>query len=233
MNDNKTKPNLLLLHGALGTKNQFNSILSSLDRDFNVLSINFEGHGDESSNTDFTLHGFTDNIITFLNQKNIDKTHILGYSMGGYVALNLAITNPEMVKSIITLGTKFEWDPQISAREIQMLNPQKIQEKVPAFVKHLENIHPANHWKELLIKTAGFIEGLGNGKGLDNSLLAKISHKVLVFLGNEDKMVSREESEKLAQLIPNGTLEIIDGFRHEIDKNDLSVLIPIIKRLVH
>ena len=56
--------------------------------------------------------------------------------MGGYVALQLANKHPKYVQKIITLGTKFAWDKETAAKEVKMLNPEKIEEKIPAFAKN-------------------------------------------------------------------------------------------------
>ena len=52
-----------------------------------------------------------------------DITVSPGHSMGGYVALKLALKRPELVDRIITLGTKFNWTPEVAAKEVKMLNP--------------------------------------------------------------------------------------------------------------
>jgi pimeloyl-ACP methyl ester carboxylesterase len=51
--------------------------------------------------------------------------------MGGYVALKTAVLHPGRIEAIVTLGTKFHWDPENASNEVRMLNPEKIEEKVP------------------------------------------------------------------------------------------------------
>ena len=74
--------------------------------------------------------------------------------MGGYVALSAAIKAPRRFSKIITLGTKFSWSPAEAKKEIQLLNPEIIQEKVPAFANRLSHIHGKEHWQNLMLKTA-------------------------------------------------------------------------------
>ncbi len=208
---------LLLLHGALGSKEQFKDIKERLSSDFEIHTLNFEGHGNRASSQGFSMDLFANNVFDYLEENNIEKVHIFGYSMGGYVALCLAKKHPERVKKIITLGTKFAWNEETAAKEVKMLNPEKIEEKVPAFAKKLAAIHTYTDWKEVMRKTAMMMQELGNGKKLTLQELACIHHKVLIGIGSNDHMVSIEESKEHADALPNGGLKTLDDIPHMID----------------
>src|SRR5688572_15290055 len=118
---------LLLLHGAIGAASQFEKLTQLLQPDFEVFSLNFSGHGGkEIPEPGFNMPLFANDVLTFMEEKQLDKVDIFGYSMGGYVALYLALHYPEKVNRIMTLGTKFDWSPEIAAHETRMLNPLKI-----------------------------------------------------------------------------------------------------------
>ena len=124
--------NLLVLHGAIGSKSQFDSIASLLDNQFDIHLLNFSGHGGEAFKENFNISQFADDVLTYLKLNKIASIDIFGYSMGGYVALYLAKNHPEKVGKIITLGTKLSWTPDIAAKETKMLVADKIEEKIPA-----------------------------------------------------------------------------------------------------
>ena len=212
--------NLLLLHGALGTKDQFKVLKEKLSIDFNVHSFDFEGHGAIASTNDFTMNLFVENAITYLRENEIEKTHVFGYSMGGYVALNVARQFPEVVDKVITLGTKFDWTKETAEKEIRMLNPDKIEEKIPEFAKTLAAIHSNNNWKEVVNKTAKMMYGLGAGSIVTKKDLEGITHEVLIAIGERDTMVSIDGSKETAGIIPNGRLKIVENFQHPIAKID-------------
>jgi len=224
-----TSQNLLLLHGALGSKDQLLKLKDYLSPHFNLHMLNFEGHGGRSSNRIFSTTNFTENVHAYLLENNLDKISIFGYSMGGYVALNFAKHYANMVEAIITLGTKVNWDKEAAAKEVKMLNPDVIERKVPKFASHLQQTHAPNDWKEVLHKTAGMMLGLGNGHALIKEDFQKIQHKILVGIGTGDNMVTMEESQFLAEHLPNGTLKAIEDFQHPIARNDMKVLSDIIK----
>ncbi|MDA9773676.1 alpha/beta hydrolase, partial [Saprospiraceae bacterium] len=226
------KRKILLLHGALGSREQFLGLKSYLASTFEVLDFNFQGHGDRVSIENFSIDLFTQNVIEFLRVQKIEKTLIFGYSMGGYVALNLANHSPSLVSKIMTLGTKFDWSKESSKKEIKMLNPSLILEKVPAYAEALKVVHSANSWKDVVNKTAQMMLNMGNGERLEDVILESIPHEVLIGIGNKDRMVSIEESDRCAKLLPNGNLKVIDNFVHPLDKIDAKELATIIEEFM-
>ncbi|WP_046757702.1 alpha/beta fold hydrolase [Kordia jejudonensis] len=224
--------NLLLLHGALGSKLQLQPLQEMLSKDFNVYTLNFEGHGGRTSDEAFAMERFAANVIEKLEMLGISQTHIFGYSMGGYVALTLAKKQPELVGKIVTLGTKFNWSLESAQQEVKMLNPEKIEEKVPAFAKRLAELHQPNDWKEVMRKTAEMMLTLANGKKLTNDDLHQIPHNVLIGIGALDKMVTIEESENVTSQLPNGTLKIIADVKHPIETVNADVLTQLIRDFI-
>ncbi len=215
---------ILLLHGALGTKDQLSGIKARLSEHFEVYDLNFEGHGDAASNKDFSIDLFTENVIGFLEQNSLNDMIIFGYSMGGYVALNLALKKPDLVSKIVTYGTKFDWTADTAEREVKMLNPEKIEEKVPAFAERLNAVHISNNWKDVMNKTAQMMLDLGNGKKLTPEDLRKIQTETLVTIGSKDHMVSVEESTMTANSLAKGELMIFENEQHLIEKVNAKVL---------
>ncbi len=222
------KENLLLLHGALGNKQQFKSLKDELSKTYKVYDLNFEGHGDNVSTKEFSMDLFTNNVIDFLNVQSIDTINIFGYSMGGYVALNMALKHPNKVSKIYTLGTKFNWDMASAEKEVSMLNPNIIQEKVPFFAEKLKTAHAPQDWKEVMNKTARMMINMAKGAKLLDSDFKQIPHPIVIGIGTLDKMVSLEESEHVSNLLPQAKLVQLKGGKHPIDKVDVGLLVEFI-----
>jgi|SRR5690606_10810760 len=216
--------NLLLLHGALGSQKQLEPVKQLLSKHFTVWVMDFEGHGGHLSEADFSMGLFAENVMAFMEKNGIGKAHIFGYSMGGYVALTLAAKRPGLVQSIVTLGTKFNWTPEAAAAEVKMLNPEVIEQKVPHFAEKLKTEHHPADWKRVMLRTADMMLDLGKGKGLSDNDFAKIRHKVTIGIGSLDKMVSIAESQAVADVLPNGALQILEGVGHPLEKIDVEVL---------
>lgn len=220
---------LLLLHGALGSAAQFDELRRHLPADLPVYALNFPGHGGLSTNTEFSIPNFAESVLAFLKENNLARVRIFGYSMGGYVALYLAWKYPERVESIATLGTKFDWTPGTAARETARLDPEKIAAKVPAFAQMLAERHAPADWHAVLRQTAGLLSGLGNGHALGQEAFAAITCPVRIGLGDEDNMVTREESEQVAGWLPRGSFEILPGTKHPFEQVDATILATFIR----
>lgn len=208
---------LLLLHGALGSSEQFLPLQEILSSDREVFTMDFEGHGKSESKGNFTIELFTQNVIDFLKENKILKVDIFGYSMGGYVALNLASNYTDLADKIITLGTKFDWTTAFAEKEIKMLNPHQIQEKVPAFAERLQQLHRSENWKNVVEKTAEMMVALGKNPPLKKENLQQINTPTLICLGELDTMSTIEESQNVASWLPNGKFKLIENFKHPIE----------------
>ena len=220
-----SKPILLLLHGALGSADQLFPIRDLLKNDYDIRLITFSGHGGVPFNDQgFSISVFTEEVYTYLEAHQIHKAHVFGYSMGGYVALNLASKYPDRVGKIFTLATKFDWNPVEAQKEVRNLNPDIIEEKIPKFAVILKERHTPNDWKTVLNRTAQLMVDLGNGGKLSKDDLSDISHRVLISIGSEDRMVSIQESQDAASSLINAKLHIFEGFKHPIEQVDIQIL---------
>lgn len=212
------KQKLILLHGALGSIEQLKALKGKLAESFDVHSLNFEGHGGLESTNPFSMDLFAQNVTNYLKANAIESASFFGYSMGGYVALNMALKMPEKVNKIYTLGTKFKWDQASAEVEVKRLNPEKVEEKVPRFAEYLNELHSPQDWKEVMRKTAKMMLGMADGARLFDADFEQIKQPVIIGLGSLDQMVSYEESAHVVQLLSNAKLVKLEGVEHPIDK---------------
>lgn len=223
---------VLLLHGALGSKEDYNQLKELLSKDFEVYTMNFYGHGNRFSEQSFDIDLFANDVFGFLDQNGIQATHVFGYSMGGYVGLKASLLFPERITSVLTYGTKFNWTHETSEKEAQKLNPSKMEEKIPAFVQQLSAQHPANGWKNVVEKTATMMRELGGGKAMNEIDFKRIEKNVVLGLGGLDQMVSKEETDYVAKVIPKAKVEVLEGQPHLLERTDLNILADFIMRSI-
>lgn len=210
---------LLLLHGALGAASQFESLKEELSDSYNIHTINFEGHGGIQIPIDgYSIELFSGNVLKYLDGNGIETIDIFGYSMGGYVALYLAKFHPNRVGKIFTFATKFKWTPEIAEQEIRMLDPQKIEEKVPAFAKALYERHAPADWKQVMLQTALMMKKLGKNNALSYHDLKEINHKVQIGIGDKDKMVSLEETLCMHRNLPGSRFLVMPETPHPFEQ---------------
>lgn len=216
---------ILLLHGALGSKNQLDPLKTALEeRGHKVYALNFSGHGGEPFRDPFGIDGFAEDVLHFQKENGLRITDVFGYSMGGYVALWHAHRHPDSVGKIVTLGTKFDWSPEAAEREVKKVNPDKIEEKIPAFARVLQDRHAPNDWKELLHKTAQMMTQLGARPSLTIEILKTIPHQVSILLGDLDDTADLTFSQSVAGALPYGNFSLLEKTPHPLEKVDVKLL---------
>lgn len=226
--------NLLLLHGALSAASTLAPLARALGDQFQLHVLDFTGHGGKPLPQEpFSMQLFVQDILLLLKERGISSTHIFGYSMGGYAALSLAQQQPQRVKSIFTLATKFAWSPEIVAKETKLLNPEKIEEKVPAFATSLAARHHPQDWKQVIHKTAGMLLQLGEEPVLTADVLQQIQVPVQVAVGDQDNMVSVEETLWAYRQLPNARLQVLPATRHPLEAVAVDELTQEIRQFIN
>jgi pimeloyl-ACP methyl ester carboxylesterase len=217
---------LLLLHGALGSASQLEPLAGALAEDMSlrVHHLDFEGHGGAPlRDRPFRIVHFAENLRDWLERNVSGPIPIFGYSMGGYVALHLAAAEPERVRSVMTLGTRFRWTAEAAEREGRMMDPRAIEEKVPHFARALAERH-ASGWELVLDRTREMMRTLGENPVIDDDVLRSIAIPVRIGVGDRDTTVSVEESAGVARVLPRGELEVFPSTPHPIEKVDVARL---------
>lgn len=223
---------LVLLHGAIGSAGQMEFLAKAFVKKFKVHNINLPGHGGTRLPGNFSLPFFADAVQAYCNEKGLKKISVFGYSMGGYVAMLLARKNPDLVQKVITLGTKFQWNETIAAKEISMLQPMVIKEKLPQFAAVLEKRHAPADWKELLNRTAFMLEEMGRNNPLKQEDYKDLTTPSLILLGDRDKMVSLDESLLVYKSLPGASLGILPATPHAIEQVNLPLLVFLVSQFL-
>lgn len=216
---------ILFLHGALSSSLQFEPLKVKLNIGSNFLLLDFSGHGGKIlpiGGLNFEV--FVNDILTYLDANKIEKVNLFGYSMGGYAALLFAAKYPERVEKIFTCSVKLKWDLVSATKESELLNPEKILEKVPSFANNLMMLHGMNVWKNLLKSTSDMMMDLAKGKLLTDSDYANINNPVLLAIGDSDKTASLKDTVDIYYKLPKAHLLVMPNSPHEFHKLDLNLL---------
>lgn len=222
---------LILLHGALGSKEQFKALELALSTSFNVHCINFSGHGGlPFSKSPFGIEAFSHELRDYIIINKLHGVHAFGFSMGGYVALKVAQTNPDLIGKIYTLGTKFDWNPLSTAHEAKRLDPELIAEKVPLFAKSLSKLHDPNDWKQVVHKTRKMMLSLGDNPILNKADFLEITNDCLIVRGELDNMVSQQETEWAVNHLHFGQYMELPNIPHPLEKINIVLLTTEIKK---
>ncbi len=224
---------LILLHGAIGSADQLEPLANALSANYRVHVLNFAGHGGRGyGEGGFSMKLFAENVLEYMDEQRLGTANIFGYSMGGYVGMYLARHHVERIGKVVTLATKYHWDEAVAAKEVQMLNAEKIELKLPAFAATLSTRHQPNDWKEVLQLTAGMLTALGANNTLKPEDHVQITTPVMVLLGDKDKMVSLDETVAVYKVLPNACMGVLPNTQHPIEQVDVELLALLITRFV-
>jgi pimeloyl-ACP methyl ester carboxylesterase len=213
---------IIILHGALGSRHQFDALLERCGS--SARFIEFPGHGSTADQeAPWSIAAFADHVAIELEQIG-GRARIFGYSMGGYVAMCLAMQRPDLVSRILTVGTKLAWTPATAAHEATRLDPEAILAKVPQFATDLMRRHGADRWKTVLSNTASLMRELGRTPLLTPERVATLEQPVRLCVGDRDAMVSIDETAAIAKALPHGQLAVLPGTRHPMEQLDLQQL---------
>ena len=115
---------LILLHGGLGAIEMFGEVLPLLAQGRQVVAVDLQAHG-RTADVDRPLSYETmaDDIGALIEHLGFERVDVMGYSLGGGVALQTAIRHPEAVRKLVVVSTPFRrdgWYPEVLAGMGQM-----------------------------------------------------------------------------------------------------------------
>lgn len=221
---------LLLLHGALGYPGYFDFIKEGLAGRFVIHTPVFGGHaGTGLPAQDLAMDTYVHQVREYCDRHDLESVSIFGYSMGGYAGLCYAALLPGRVDAIMTLATKMDWSPEIAEREVNMLNPDTIKEKVPKFADYLGSIHGPAHWEKLVHAIAGLLTDLGSRPLLDDTAYSAITARTQIMVGDQDNMVSISETLEASRKIRGANFAVLPGTVHPFEKVNRELILRLME----
>src|SRR3954454_13768067 len=103
---------LVLLHGGmLNIDLNFAGLIPTLAKKHSVIGVEMQGHGRTADiDRPITPAALASDIVALLDHLGIDRAHVLGHSMGGGVAMELAVSYPDRVLSVVPISVSVRPD---------------------------------------------------------------------------------------------------------------------------
>jgi pimeloyl-ACP methyl ester carboxylesterase len=204
---------LVLLHGAFGFVDGWATVLPTLTKTHQVIAIELEGHGHTHDlDRPLTFEQMAEDTALLLTQLKIKDADFFGYSMGGTVALGVAIRHPELVRRLAIYGSctgkpEDTYDPE-TYKQYQSLSvdfaPKELKEPYDKMAPD------PTRWPVLVTK----VKNLGiDFKGYSAAEVKSIKAQVLIMTGDRD-VVRPEHAVEMYRLIPNAQLAIFPRGDH-------------------
>lgn len=249
-------PALLLLHGFTGCKENWLFLINRLAEQYRVIALDLPGHGKTESPTDlarYTMESVCKDIDQLLNRLSIPSIHLLGYSMGGRVALAYAVLYPDKVKTLLlessSPGLLTHIERVQRTKSDYQLADEILKKGIPSFVEKWENIPLFASQRELpeekqarirdqrLQNSAfGLSQSLkGMGTGVQSSYWDKLSSltmPVLLLCGELDKKFCGI-AKNMQMRIPHAIIQQISQVGHAIHVEQPEVFGKIVDEFLH
>jgi len=224
---------LVLLHGGMLTIDlNFASLIPTLARTHTVIGVEMQGHG-RTANIDreITYANLATDIVALLDYLGIERAAVLGHSMGGGVALELAVNHPDRVSAIVPISASVSKDgmhPDLldpSTFETSSIMPTS--QDFADFKGAYERLSPhPEQFDAFLMSLSGMDSDFA---GWTDEQLAGISCPVLIVQGDNDFTTVAHAGVMLAK-IPNSTLAVIPATTHmQVTRRD-TILLPVLEQ---
>jgi len=206
---------LVLMHGGFGTNQDFANQIPELARHFKVYAFERPGHGHTADKDGaFSYESMTRCTADFIETLKLAPAHIVGWSDGAIVGLLLAISRPDLVKRLISIGGSYNPN-SLTPNAIEWLRratPEDFRKFEPGLEKTYAKFSPDGpvHFTEIFEKTKRLWL---NEPNMQRDELAKIPVPVMVMAGDRDA-VTPEHTLELFKSIRNAQLCIIPGTTH-------------------
>jgi len=214
---------LLLLHGGLGSVDMFEPGLPEFAKGRLVIAVDLHGHGRTAlGDRSISLPAMGDDMATVVKQLGYDSVDVLGYSMGGGVALRMAIQHPGAVRRLVLVSTPFAQDgffpemlPQQAAVGAAMADAMK---ETPMYKSYVAIAPRPQDFPRLLDQMGAWMRTAYDW----SEDVKKLKGPVLLVYGDHD-MMRPEHIVRFYQLLGEG-LRDAGWQREHMGRNRLAIL---------
>ena len=189
---------VILLHGNGENCGYFKEQIDEFSKFYHVYAIDTRGHGKTPrGNAPFTIRQFADDLLGFMDEQQIEKTHLLGFSDGGNIVMVFAIQWPGRVDRLILNGAN------LNASGVKRTTQLPIEIGYKIARRFADKSDSARLNAEML----GLMV---NEPNVEPGELAGIQAKTLVIAGTND-MIKEEHTRQIANNIQSAELVFIKG----------------------
>jgi esterase len=239
---------LLLLHGLFGSSDNLGSIASALAKSYETHAIDLRNHGKSFHDADMTYDLMAGDVLAYMDEQGLDEAIVLGHSMGGKVAMTLALTQPKRVKALLVADIAPVRYPAhhreifkglFELCETPVLSRKQADQGLSAHIEEsgirqflLKNLLPLPEGgftlKINLPAIFNNYEHIMAGQKSDQAF----EQAVLFIAGEKSDYIQADHKEIITALFPNASMRIIPGASHWLHAEKPEIFISICERFL-
>jgi pimeloyl-ACP methyl ester carboxylesterase len=187
---------LILLHGGFGSVGMFGPNVAALAVGRQVIGVDLQSHGHTPSvERPMRFETMADDIAALIRHLGLEKADVMGFSLGGGVALRTAIQHPDVVDRLILVSTPFKragWHPEMVAA-MDSMGPQFAEpmKQTPMYEAYQQIAPRVDDWQVLVTQLTGLLN-----QDYDwTAEAARLSMPVMIVAGDADGLAPRHALE--------------------------------------
>lgn len=216
---------LILLHFFGSSHREFGPLTGLLAPRFLCLAPDLRGFGDEPTpaDKDYSVDAMTDDVLALIQEKVTGTFLVVGHSMSGKVALNLASRQPQGLRGLVLLApSPPSPEPIDEVERSRLLTTHGQQSAAEETMRKITSVSVSEAYQELIVSDdlrsspAAWAAWLEQGSHEDISdRMAQVQVPIQIILGSKDKHITSELMQKtVIKHFPDAQLTMIEGAAH-------------------
>jgi esterase len=227
------RPQILLLHGGNQSSHSWDLVSLHLSDRYHVFALDQRGHGDSewSRELDYTIDAMVADAAAFIADQELHQPIVFGHSMGGRVALTLALAHPELVRALVVVDVGPELTEQ-GMKTIQNFVIHNVEfDDLDVFLDNVAKYDPFRS-REHIARTVKY----NMLRRIDGKYMSKVDHRrlptpntqltlemvtnlrqsVLIVRGAESNIFLADAAERFRDALPDGRLVTVERTGHNV-----------------
>jgi pimeloyl-ACP methyl ester carboxylesterase len=201
---------VLLLHGELANGDHWVNVIPALtDAGYQAIVMDSRGHGRSSfDETPISYEVMASDVLGLMDHLGIDKADLVGWSDGGIIGLEIALTHPERLNKVVAYGANF--DP--TGVRLDIGTNDYFNAYIERASEEYQELSPApERWDEFLANISNMWATEPN---YTEEQLRSITTPILILDGAKEEAIDLNQTKLMALLIPEAELEIMPDTGH-------------------
>lgn len=218
-----SRPALTLLHAGGLTHREWDHLGPRFGERYFVVAPTALGHGSSPQAATLSFTDLAESVLELLGDLGVEKTHVLGSSMGGATALYIATRFPERIDRLVLYRTNFRTGPRGHAALEAMTRAETWRQwglEAQMREQHLPQGGP-DAWVEVTKKVIAMVRSEKTGALAEPDDLTRVLAPTLLICGDRDPLVPLEEALLMYESIPDAALWVVPDATHVLQVESL------------
>lgn len=243
-----TGPHLVILHGLFGMLDNWQTLARKWAEGYTVTLLDLRNHGRSFHTDEMNYALMAEDVATFLEAQNIDRCFLLGHSMGGKVAMQTALTYPDLVEKLIVVDIaprRYRPGHNDVFAALEAFDPSEVTDRKMAaelmstyvsspgvqmfLLKNLAREGGGFKWRMNLPAIKAAYDQLIGGIGLPGE---SYTGPALFLRGGKSGYVQDDDWPLIELMFPQARLETVDGAGHWVHAEKPAELMAVVSNFI-